>query len=209
MTEDQLKQILPRCDAALFIDAFNAACTEFAINTPLRQAAFVATIGHESSHLTVLEENLNYSADALFKLFPAHFPNLINAQAYARHPEQIANHMYANRGGNGDEASGDGWMYRGAGAIQLTFRDNQKACGDYFGIDLANMPTWLRTPAGAVRSAAWFWWTRRVNDWADNVDFDGVSDMVNRGKKTAAIGDSIGWPDRLALYNVARQVLAC
>lgn len=209
MTENELKQILPRCDAALFIEPLNGACLEFAINSPLRLAAFIATVGHESSQLTVFEENLNYSADALLKLFSAHFPTPAIAQQYARQPERIANHMYANRGGNGDEASGDGWRNRGAGGIQLTFHNNIKACGDHFGIAVEDMPAWLRTRAGALRSAAWFCWSNRIFPYADADDFDGVSDVVNRGRKTSAVGDAIGWSDRLALYTKAKQVLGC
>lgn len=208
MTEDQLKKILPRCDAASFIEPLNAVFAEFAINTPARQAAFIATVGHESAQLTVFSENLNYGAPALVSKFPSHFPTLAVAMTYARQPEKIANHMYANRGGNGDEASGDGWLYRGAGAIQLTFHDNQKACADYFRLPLSAMGAWLRTPEGALRSAAWFWWKNRCNDYADVGDFDGVSDAVNRGRKTAPVGDSIGWADRLALFNTAKEVLA-
>lgn len=209
MTEDQLKKILPRCDAALFIEPLNAVFAEFAINTPLRQAAFVATIGEESAQLTVFEENLNYRHDALLKLFGSHFTSMNDALAYARQPERIANRVYGGRGGNGDEASGDGWRFRGAGAIQLTFHDNQKACADYFGKPLGNVPDWLRSRAGALRSAGWYWWSRRVNQYADNGDFDGVSDIVNRGRKTAVIGDSNGWAERLALYNTAKEVLGC
>jgi putative chitinase len=209
MIESQLKLILPRCDAAAFIEPSNDTFSAFAINTPLRQAAFLATIGEESSQLTVFEENLNYRHDALLKLFGSHFTSMNDALAYARQPERIANRVYANRGGNGDEASGDGWRFRGMGGIQLMFHDNQKACADYFDIPLGNIQEWLRTRVGAVRSAGWFWWLRHLNDYADAGDFDGVSDVVNRGRKTAVIGDSNGWPERLALYTKAKEVLGC
>lgn len=208
MTEDQLKKILPRCTAAVFVDPLNDVCNEFGIDTPARLAAFLATIGHESSQLTVFSENLNYGAPALVSRFPTHFPNLSVALQYARQPEKIANRLYANREGNGDEVSGDGWRYRGAGAVQLTFHDNQKACADYFRLPLSAMEGWLRTPTGALRSAGWFWWRNRCNPYADAGDFDGVCDIVNRGRKTTAIGDSIGWAERLALFNTAKGVLA-
>ena len=208
MTEDQLRQILPLCDATDLIDPINSVFAEFAISTPLRQAAFLATVGHESSQLRIYEENLNYSADALIKLFPMHFTPE-QAANYARQPERIANRLYANRGGNGDEASGDGWKRRGSGDIQITFHDNHKACADYFGMSLDTFSAWARTRAGALRSAGWFWWKNKLNGWADTGDFDGVSDVVNRGKKTAAVGDSIGWAERFAFYNKAKQVLGC
>lgn len=209
MNAAQLAMMMPlasnRIDALL--GPLNAAMAEFDITTVVRQAAFLATVGHESKQLTKLEESLNYSAEALMRTWPQRFPPAV-AAAYARQPERIANHAYANREGNRDEASGDGWRNRGAGAIQLTFENNHAACAKHFGIARAEVAAWLRTPAGALRSAGWFWSANRVNSWADARDFDGVCDVVNRGKKTAVIGDAIGWAERLAMYQNALQVLA-
>jgi putative chitinase len=207
MTPTQLSKIMPRAGTP-YIAALISAMDEFGINTPARQQMFAATVAHESAQLTVLVENLNYSAEALRRVFGKYFPTDTMAANYARQPARIANRVYASRGGNGPEASGDGWRYRGAGAIQLTFHDNQAACADYFKRPLATFGDWLRTPEGACRSAGWFWSTNKINRFADANDFDGVSDAVNRGKKTAAVGDSNGWSDRLAYFNLARKVAA-
>jgi putative chitinase len=209
MNAAQLLSIMPlaRPRVDLFLAPLNAAMVEFDIGTPARQAAFLATVAHESSQLAALEENLNYSADALTRTWPQRFPPA-TAAAYARHPERIANRAYGGREGNRDEASGDGWRNRGTGLIQLTFENNHAACARHFGIPRADIAAWLRTPDGACRSAGWFWSINRLNAWADVRDFDGVCDVVNRGKKTAAVGDAIGWPERLALYLGALKVLS-
>jgi len=207
MTPTQLSKIMPRASAT-FIESLINAMAEFGINTPARQQMFVATVAHESAQLTVLVENLNYSAEALRRVFGKYFPTDAMAANYARQPARIANRVYANRGGNGPEASGDGWRYRGTGAIQLTFHDNHAACAAYFKRPLDGIGDWLRTPEGACRSAGWFWSTNKINRFADANDFDGVSDAVNRGSKTAAVGDSNGWADRLAYFNLARKVAA-
>eukprot|EP01034_Spumella_vulgaris_P033660 gene33660-41528_t len=209
MNAVQLLAIMPlaRARADLFLAPLNAAMIEFDISSPARQAAFLATVAHESRQLAALEENLNYSADALARTWPQRFPPA-TAAAYARQPERIANRAYGGREGNRDEASGDGWRNRGAGAIQLTFENNHAACALHFAVPRGDIAAWLRTPVGACRSAGWFWSTNRINAWADQGDFDGVCDVVNRGKKTANIGDAIGWKDRLALYQLALEVLS-
>lgn len=209
ITQTQLQAIMPNAGsrAARFLGFLNETMHEFGIESKARMAAFLATVGHESGQLSTLEENLNYSADALMRTWPAHFTLDLSTQ-YARQPEKIANRAYASRGGNGDEASGDGWRYRGAGLIQLTFKDNQGACADHFCIPKADIGNWLRTPEGASRSAGWFWFANKIDRYADIGDFDGVCDTVNRGKKTIAIGDSIGWQDRLAMFERARAALA-
>lgn len=184
-----------------------AAMIEFGINDPLDQAAFLATVAHESAELSVFSENLNYSAPALRSVFGKYFPTDALANAYARQPQRIASRVYADRNGNGSEASGDGWRYRGAGAIQLTFKDNQVECAKYFGIAPAIISEWLRTPEGAVRSAAWFWIRNNLQRYSLAGDFDGVCDVVNRGHKTPADGDSNGWAARLAYYQLARGEL--
>lgn len=208
LTQAQLVAIMPKTStrAAALVDALNATMAEFSITTPARAAAFFATLAHESAQLTQFDENLNYSSEGLLKNFGKYFTPA-QATQYARQPQRIANHVYANRMGNGDEASGDGWLRRGAGGIQLTGTDNQRACARYFGIDMSAIGDWLRTPVGAIRSAGWFWMNNNINRYADVGDFDGVCDMVNRGKKTGAIGDSIGWVDRLAFFNTTKKVL--
>lgn len=226
MNRAQLLAIMPLAKNCVdvCIDPLNAAIAEFGIDAAISQAAFLAQIGHESLQLTTAEENLFYSADGLANTWPARYgkkvqgnyvlgptkrilPNAL-ALALQRKPEAIANNVYAGRMGNGNEASGDGWRHRGAGWIQLTGKENHIAVALYFDIPLDQVGDWLRTPAGAARSSAWFWKVNGCNAYAARGDFDGVSDLINRGRKTAAVGDAIGFADRLALYNKALEVLA-
>jgi putative chitinase len=111
-------------------EALNEVLPKYEITSPQRVAAFLAQCGHESADFTVLKENLNYSADGLTKVFPKRFPTLDAANPYNRQPEKIANKIYADRMGNGPESSGDGYKYRGRGAIQLTGHDNYKSFAD-------------------------------------------------------------------------------
>lgn len=187
----------PRTD--IFLGPLNAAMAEFDIDTPARQSAFLAQIAHESAELSYLSENLNYSADGLANVWPHMFaatgadgsllryrtsgdyaPNE-NARMLHRHSEAIANFVYANRMGNGAVSSGDGWLYRGAGIIQVTGKDNQCACAAHFGKDPCSVGDWLRTPEGACRSAAWFWQSHGCNELADADDFVGVTKKINGG----------------------------
>lgn len=206
MTLDQLRQIMPTTQrGAVFFNALTLAMAESGITTQRDQAAFLATIGHETGQLASFEENLNYSAERLMAVWPKRFPTMASTAGCARNPAGLANRVYANRGGNGDEKSGDGWRYRGAGCIQLTFHDNHAGCAAHFGIALDDVGDWLRTPTGAARSAGWFWSTHKLSKV---VDFDKVCDLVNLGHCTEKIGDAFGYPDRLALFNRALAVLS-
>lgn len=209
ITLEQLLSVkeVAKLRAATFIAPLNAAMEEFEINTPARQAAFLAQILHESGDLSSVEENLNYKAETLMRVWPSRFPTLEAANQYARNPQKIANKVYANRMGNRDEASGDGWTHRGAGLIQLTGKDNQYACALHFDIELDKIGDWLRTEEGACRSAAWFWNRSGANKYADKLDFDGVSDVINIGRKTDKGGDAIGYAHREALYKTFKAVL--
>ncbi|WP_199271813.1 glycoside hydrolase family 19 protein [Pseudoduganella flava] len=208
MTPAQLMAVMPAAgaQARLFAPLLASAMARYGIDTVLRRAAFLATVAHESSQLSRFDENLNYGAAALTRTWPRRFPPAV-ARTYARQPERIANRAYALREGNGDEASGDGWRYRGAGAIQLTFANNHAACARHVGIGLDAVGAWLRTPEGACRSAGWYWAMRGLNALADAGDFDGVCDVVNLGRKTPAVGDAAGWPERRGLYLRALAVL--
>ena len=99
--------------------------------TPARAAHFFAQTAHESGNFKAFSENLNYGAKGLLGIFKKYFPTEAKALEYERKPEKIANLVYANRMGNGDEASGDGYKFRGRGALQLTGKDNYKAFSDY------------------------------------------------------------------------------
>lgn len=208
MTADDILQILPNAgpQAGVFVDEINAACEEFEIDTPYRQAAFIATCGHESQQLQRVTENLNYSAKALTRTFARYF-SALTAQQYERQPERIANRVYANRMGNGDEASGDGWKHRGLGLIQVTGKKNQYAVADHFSIPREDIGEWLQTPEGAARSAAYYWQSNGLNELADEQDFRAISAKVNTGNANTPENRIIGRDDRLALYERALMVL--
>lgn len=201
ITQQQLLQILPNAGpvAGVFVPALNTAMGKYAIVTPLRMAAFLAQVGHESAQLTQVVENLNYSAAALQACWPSRFSADLAAQV-ARQPEQIANIVYASRMGNGDADSGDGWTFIGRGLIQITGRANYQACGEAMGIDLTQSPQLLEQPIEAALSAAWFWSSNGLNTLADASSFTAITQSINGGQNGAA--------DRLALYNNALQVLA-
>lgn len=206
MNVDQLVRIMPsaRTRAASFIDPLNAAMDEFGISDPEQVARFLANVGHETGGFAVLEENLSYSAERLTAVWPHRFPTIASTSGYARNPAALANKVYADRMGNGGETSGDGWRYRGAGMLQLTGKDNQAECAQYFGVPLDQIGDWLRTPVGAARSAARFYTSNGLH----LVDtFDHVCDLINIGRATDQVGDSVGWTDRLAIYQRAIEVL--
>jgi len=185
-------------DIACFVTPLAEACAEWGIDTPLRLAAFLAQIAHESGQLRTLAENLNYSADALLRVFPRHF-DTAGAAAYARQPERIAARVYANRMGNGDEASSDGWRYRGRGLIQVTGHDNYAACGTALSLNLIAQPELLEQPAPAARSAAWFWHRHDLNGLADARDITTITRRIN--------GGLTGLDDRKACYARASTAL--
>lgn len=204
LTADQLLKIMPlaKGKVSVFLGHLNMAMPEFGIaNSIPRGASFLATIGHESAQLNCVEEKLNYSVDRLVRTWAKRFPTVGAAAPYARNPQALANHVYANRGGNGNEQSGDGWRYRGAGLIQLTFKENQAACAHYFGIPVEQIGDWLRTPIGATRSAAWFWATKGLNEIADTGDQAAVCKRVNGGLN--------GLAERVSMFRIAEQVLSC
>lgn len=164
----------------------------------LRIAAFLAQVAHESGLFSIAEENLRYSANGLLAVFSKYFTKE-TAEAYAKQPEKIANKVYGNRMGNGDEASGDGWRFRGRGLIQLTGKTNYIACGAAMGIDLVSAPEMLLEPDRSALAAGWFWDSRKLNDWADRGDFEKVTRLIN--------GGMIGFSDRLRIYENAKLVL--
>ena len=151
-------------------DALNKILPDYDITTPQRVAAFVAQAAHESGNFTALHENLNYRPETLRKVFPRYFPDDAIAARYAHNPEMIANRVYANRMGNGDEASGDGFRYCGRGLIQLTGHDNYQNFADSVSMDVTQVPDYLQTFEGAVQSACWFWENNNLNQYADSGD---------------------------------------
>jgi len=182
-----------------WVEPLNTTFAAFSIVTPEEAAAFIAQTAHESNNYKTLEENLHYSAEALIRLWPTHF-NASNASQYAHNPEKIANRAYANKGGNRDEASGDGYIYRGRGAIQLTLHDNYWHCGQAIKEDLVRKPDLVATPMYAMLSAGWFWNTHGCNTFAQARDWLALTKRVN--------GGTIGIEDRIAKTNHALSVFA-
>lgn len=180
-------------------DALNQILPDYEINTPHRVAAFIAQCAHESGNFRFLQENLNYRAASLMKTWPRHFPTMEIASQYERQPQKIANRAYANRMGNGDEASGDGWRYLGRGLIQLTGKNNYTFFAGSLGIDVEEASEYLQTFEGAVQSACFFWETNNLNQWADKGDILTLTKRIN--------GGTIGLEDRIKHYNHALHVL--
>lgn len=154
---------------------------EFEITTPNRLAAFLAQLCHESQEFTRFEENLNYSWQGLRKTFPKYFKTDEVAKGYHRQPERIANRVYANRLGNGNEASGDGWKFRGRGPIQLTGRNNYIGYGALLGLALTTYPDLLLRPEFGFRAAGHFWQQNYLNSLADEGKFEAITKVINGG----------------------------
>ena len=182
------------------------------IDTPWRMKHFLAQVLHESTRLRAATENLNYSAKGLRATFPKYFRTDAEAKAYARQPERIANKVYANRIGNGPEASGDGWRFRGRGLIQLTGRANYGTFCDSlqlreWGYDVLANPDLVATdPRLATEAAGWYWANERLNAIADDPRLDERATCLAITK--GVNGGTIGFDDRLALTVRVRQLLA-
>lgn len=179
----------------------NETFPNYGIDQPHRIAAFLAQCGHESGGWTTFEENLNYSAQGLQSIFGSHFHG--DADQYARQPEKIANRIYCNRMGNGDEPSGDGWKYRGRGPIQLTGKANYtKFAQDMFDDwqNLLDNPDWVTYDKDfALKSAIWFWNAHNLNCYADIGDIKTMTKIIN--------GGYLGLDERQQLYNQISQYL--
>ena len=202
VTFEQLNEFFEDTDEDIvseFVIPLNEVMDFYEINTPERISMFLAQVGHESAGMTARIENLNYSAQGLNKIFPKYFIRAgRDANAYAKKPEKIANVVYANRMGNGDEASGDGYRYRGRGLIQLTGKDNYTKFASDMEVSLEDAVVWLETPDGAAWSAGWFWDSRELNNWADNGDVLTVTKKIN--------GGIIGLADREEHYAEALHI---
>lgn len=162
------------------VEYLNRYSEEFGITTPARWAQYLAQIAHESGELRYTEENLNYSTEGLLRVFPKYF-NKTNAASYARTPQKIASRVYANRMGNGSEATGDGWKYRGRGLLQITGEFNYAEYTEYCGFDVVKDPDLLAKPVGATRSSMWCWRLKGLNLLADKGDFTLITKRINGG----------------------------
>jgi putative chitinase len=202
MNTEQLAKILKMkpAKAGEWIDAINATFEKFDISTPERQACFLGQCAHESGGFTALSENLNYSAASLCRVWPKRFPTVTDGQNYERNPQKIANKVYADRMGNGDEESGEGFAYRGRGLIQLTGKSNYEACGEAIGVELVSNPDLVSTPEYAALTAGWFWDKNKLNNYADKNDMEGLTKKIN--------GGTHGIEDRVARTQLALDILS-
>lgn len=188
----QFKQCFSLCkNPEQWHTALQKVLPEFGIVTKNQVLCFLAQTAHESGQFNVVLENLNYSKDDLLKIFPKHFTIALAAQ-YARQPIKIANRVYANRMGNGDESTGDGFRFRGRGIVQCTGKSNYQACSQLlFGDDrLLTNPDLLLEPENAIRSAGWYWNARNLNPIAEKLDMTTLTKKIN--------GGSNGLNDRIA-----------
>lgn len=200
LSEAQLKKFLPSNKYVReWHEALSILLPDYDINTPMRVAAFLAQCGHESGNFVFLRENLNYRAETLMKQWPRYFPTMEIARQYERKPQMIANRAYANRMGNGDEASGDGWRYCGRGLIQLTGKDNYQNFADSIETPVEEIPEYLGTFEGAAQSACWFWETNNLNREADVGDIKKMTKKIN--------GGFLGLEDRFKHYHHALEIL--
>jgi putative chitinase len=203
LTKEKLNELIPKNPYLdHWFNALNQLLPDYQIDSSRRVAAFVAQCSHESGGFRVIRENLNYRWQSLRKLFPKYFPTDELAQQYASRPnkqEAIANRIYANRMGNGPEESGDGYLYRGRGLIQLTGKENYSWFAASLGISVQEATEYLETFEGAAQSACWFWESNNLNQWADNDDILTLTKRIN--------GGTIGLEDRIKHYEHAKEVL--
>ena len=182
-----------------WVDAINTTFDKFGINTPVRQACFIGQASHECNNFRTLEENLNYKAEALMRLWSKRFPTLEVANQYAKNPQKIANKVYADRMGNRDEASGDGYRFRGRGCFQLTGHANYFHAGTACGVDFVMQPDLVATPQYAPMTAGWFWNTHELNQFADSRDYVTMTKRIN--------GGTIGLEERVAKIEAMLRIL--
>lgn len=199
MDADSLRAILPNCkEPDRWAEELTTVLPQYDITTVEEISSFIAQTGHESAHYNVLQENLNYSKDGLRKIFGKYFPTEELAAQYARNPPMIASRVYANRMGNGTEASQEGWLYRGRGLIQCTGKQNYQRCSQFLFKDdrLLTQPELLTEYKYAILSACFYWTANKLNNYA--TDVKATTKLVNGGYH--------GLDDRLAIYE---RSMAC
>lgn len=199
-TSDQLAACIPNSNISQWYDPICNILPNYQITSVLRVAAWLAQMGYESNDLIEIEENLNYSAKGLLATFPRYFtPDLANQ--YQRNPQMIANRVYANRMGNGDESSGDGYNYRGRGLVQITGKENYTSCSNalYGDTSLVDTPDLLCQIDGAISSSCWYWNSRNLNQLADVGDIKSITYRINGGYN--------GLDERVNRYSKCLQIL--
>jgi putative chitinase len=207
ITFDKFKAIIPsNNEQKEWFDVAVVLFEKYEINTINRIAGFMAQTSHESADYTRLEENLNYSANSLYKVFgKRYFKSLSIASQYARQPEKIANYVYmdanrSKRGALGNVKTGDGWKFKGGGVKQLTGRSNYEAFGASVGMSADDVTEYVKTKKGALETACWFWKKNSLENYADRNDIIGMSKKVN--------GGTIGLADRISRYENAVSILS-
>ena len=178
VSPDQLKKL--HIDP-VWVDALNETFERFNIVTAAQQASFIGQAAHESGNFKMLVENLNYRAETLMKVWPKRFPTLEFAKQYEKDAKKIANSVYANRMGNRDEASGDGFRFRGRGLFQTTGHAGYYHAGQALGEDFVMNPDLVSTPKYAALTAGFFWNTHKLNNFADVEDYKGMTKKINGG----------------------------
>lgn len=198
VSKDQLIAIMPRIkDVDEWTEILNEVLSEHGITSKKEVAAFLSQCAHESSQFNTLVENLNYSETALRNVFPNRF-NAIEAKEYERQPERIANRIYSNRMGNGDELSGDGWKFRGRGVIQLTGKNNYSKFEEFSKESVLDNPDLVSNSKYlALLSAVWFWKENNLSRFIEIDDFRGLTRAINGGFN--------GLEDRLSYYERAKK----
>jgi putative chitinase len=210
ITPEKLRKIctsLKKERAIVIADLINKICPKYNINNQARLQAFIAQIAHESGEFTIKTENMNYTTPArIVAIWPSRF-NLTgeggkaNAHDYVRNPQKLANSVYANRMGNGNSESGDGFRYRGGGFMQLTGKGSYEAYAKHIGVDIEKASELVRTTDEyALDSACWeYAIDKKLNDEADAKDFITITKRIN--------GGTIGLSQRLKYYKQAQQVI--
>jgi len=176
---------------------------KFGISNPTRLAHFLSQVAHESGNFKFVNENLNYSSKGLMAIFKKYFPTEALAITYQRKADKIANKVYASRMGNGDEASGDGYKFRGRGYIQLTGKDNYKAFSDFIGEDCVANPDLVATKY-PLTSAAFFFHKNKLWDICDK----GHSHDIVTAVTKRVNGGIIGLDDRIKHFEEYNNLLA-
>lgn len=188
---------------------------KYSINTPLRLQHFWTQLEHESN-LKLVRENMNYSTKRLIEVFKSRFDR--NKDGWlspeekkkvleiSGNPQKIANFLYSNRVGNGNESTGDGWKYRAGGYIGITFRGNYRELSKDTGIDFESNPDLLLDEASALLASLWFWNKNNLNKYADQDNIDAISDLINIGKITKTIGDANGYKHRVELLKKYKKI---
>ena len=194
ITLEQFKKACPLCKNPIDI---STAINKFTDFNAEELSMFIAQTSHESSQYNHLEENLNCSADGLHATWPKRFQDSATALPYARNPKMIANKVYANRMGNGNEESGDGWGYHGRGAIQLTGKDNYIRLAAFLDKSITELPSYLLTSEGAIASAVWFWHENNISKISSSVLL--TTKAIN--------GGTIGLDERTANFNRIKSIL--